>query len=80
MKGFITAKEARRITDKVNEYGTIAVYDLIEKTIDTGKSYVLIDFPLSNISKLKLQEKGFKIEDLSESSIHTNDLYHKVSW
>lgn len=80
MERFITAKKAREISDKVNEHGTVKVYDLIESTIYSGKTYVYLDFPLSDKSKQNLLDKGFCVDDLGNLSIQKDDLYHKVSW
>ena len=80
MERLITAKRPREISDKVNEHGTIAVYDLITNAVVTGKTYVYLDFPLSTKSKQNFLDRGYCVEDLGNIAIQKDDLYHKVSW
>lgn len=77
---FITAKEARKITDSVNEMGSSAVYDDINEALGTGIDHVYTSYPISKVTRKNLEEKGYKVEDMKQLAIMRDNRYHRISW
>lgn len=72
---FITAKEARKITDQINEMGSVAVYDDINNALGTGIDFIYTSYPISEVTRKNLEGKGYIVEDIQKDNV-----YHRVSW
>lgn len=77
---YITAQEARKVSDAINEGGSVAVYDDIQSVLGTGAYHIFTEYPLSEATRKNLLDKGYKVEDLPQIAIQKDGIYHKVSW
>lgn len=77
---YITAQEARAVSDAINEKGSFAVYDDIQSVLGTGLYHIFTEYPISEVTRKNLIDKGYKVEDLPQIAIQRDGIYHKVSW
>lgn len=76
----ITAKEANDETNKVldecNTHELNEIFYKIRNEIDSGNFYICESGNLSNITKKKLKELGYKVETGSQY----NEPYYTIRW
>lgn len=77
---YIDAKTAREVSDGVNKGGSVAVYDDIQAVLGTGIYHIFTEYPLSEVTRKNLTDKGYKVEDLPQIANQKDGIYHKVSW